>query len=209
MCIKKPHFPRLLNPKPGSGRYSVSITRIGTRSDFQTGFIELDLETLKNQTQDKVPQSYILKLQCLSVWAVPRRLFQSLPVPVECFGGWGKGESSEARGWGASTGGGGGEGGMGGKGSGGGSQHGGARVRKDRAAGGPTRARGARAGKDRARGGPARARGGTDEEGPGEGSSTGALCTGFTLILFMCELEPKPKSLGRKTSRVNQRLIGS
>jgi hypothetical protein len=30
------------------------------------------------------------------------------PFPVECFGGWGKGELDEARGWGASTGGGGG-----------------------------------------------------------------------------------------------------
>jgi hypothetical protein len=26
------------------------------------------------------------------------------PFPVECFGGWGKGEPGEARGWGASTG---------------------------------------------------------------------------------------------------------
>jgi hypothetical protein len=34
----KPHFPRPLNPKPGSGRYSVSITRIGTRSYFETGY---------------------------------------------------------------------------------------------------------------------------------------------------------------------------
>ncbi len=34
----KAAFPRPLNPKPGSGRYSVSITRIGTKSYFETGY---------------------------------------------------------------------------------------------------------------------------------------------------------------------------
>jgi hypothetical protein len=80
----------------------------------------------------------VLKLQCLSVWVVPGRFFQSLPVLSRVFLGWGKGEPvsvcvgsawkillvtarflwsvlgvgkgepGEAWGWGASTGGGGG-----------------------------------------------------------------------------------------------------
>jgi hypothetical protein len=67
-------------------------------------------------------QSYILKLQCLSVclslWAVLGRFFQSLPFPVECFGGWGKGEPGETWGWGGQHGR--GREGTGGKGPGGG-----------------------------------------------------------------------------------------
>jgi hypothetical protein len=38
------------------------------------------------------------------------------------------------------------------------------------------------AGKDRARGASTGGGGGTGEEGPGGGSSMGALCTGFTLV---------------------------
>ncbi len=54
------------------------------------------------------------------------------PFPMECFGGWGKGEPGEARGWGGQHGR--GRVGMGGKGSG----EGGAWARKDRAGGNST-----------------------------------------------------------------------
>jgi hypothetical protein len=62
-------------------------------------------------------KSYILKQQCLSVWAVPRRIFQSLPVPCGMF--WGVGEG-RAR-WSTGRGGG---------------HQGGGRVGKDRVGGG-------------------------------------------------------------------------
>jgi hypothetical protein len=36
----------------------------------------------KKLSEKKIVKSYILKQQwCLSVWAVPRRFFQSLPIP--------------------------------------------------------------------------------------------------------------------------------
>jgi hypothetical protein len=38
VCKLKLQLPRPLNPKPGSGSYSVIITRIGTRSYFETGY---------------------------------------------------------------------------------------------------------------------------------------------------------------------------
>jgi hypothetical protein len=44
----------------------------------------MDLITLQADSphnESMMNQSYILKQQCLSVWAVPRRFFQSLPVP--------------------------------------------------------------------------------------------------------------------------------
>jgi hypothetical protein len=52
---------------------------------------------------DHICPSYILKLQCLSVRLCGQCLEDSsshCPFPVECFGGWGKGEPGEARGWG-------------------------------------------------------------------------------------------------------------
>jgi hypothetical protein len=111
-------------------------------------------------------ESYILKLQCLYVRLCRHCLedFSShCPFPVKCFGGWGKGKPGEARGWGGQHGRGRGTGGKGpGRGNG--------QERIGRAGGmggeGPGGGGGgARAGKDRA-----------------GGSSTGALCTGFTLV---------------------------
>ncbi len=63
----------------------------------------IGFETKPTLKLEKIP-SYILKLQCLSVRLCGQCLEDSsshCPFPVECFGGWGKGEPGEARGLGA------------------------------------------------------------------------------------------------------------